>query len=223
MKNISQGLCPVTDIGQARPTVHASLMQRLSDVLTSMMHRTSQRITSPTSPLGSPVPESSFPTLMARNRSLSESSGAASVTTPADLSGQPEVIDCVSYESLGRSSINNPTEGSDFPMVDPSDSSSVEMNGAEASTSSGSRALNDSGRRLESTFSSFCIRQDSEPSSSSGVTRDRESVNHESYDDFVDMDGIVEGDISGGNFAGTETFIHRPEPRMKYFGHRNAR
>lgn len=133
------------DIGQARPTVHASFMQRMADVLTSMMNRHSQNAASPMSPVGSPMPEPIFPA-----STPSTSSDTMSARGVPD--GQEE-IDCVTYESLGQSE---------------NSSEYVEA------TSDTARTSNDPGRRLESTFSSFRIRQDSEQSSS-GISLPRYS------------------------------------------------
>lgn len=120
------------DIGQRRPTVHASFMQRMADVLTSMMNRSSN-VDSPMSPVGSPMPEPSFP--------VNSNLAATSSSSFATASGNSEEIDCVTYESLGSS--ENQSDNLDVA----SSSSSL-----------------DPGRRLETTFSSFRIRQDSEQS-----------------------------------------------------------
>ena len=120
------------DIGQRRPTVHASFMQRMADVLTSMMNRSSNA-DSPMSPVGSPMPEPSFP--------VNSNLAATSSSSFATASGNSEEIDCVTYESLGSS--ENQSDNLDVA----SSSSSL-----------------DPGRRLETTFSSFRIRQDSEQS-----------------------------------------------------------
>lgn len=109
-------------------------MQRMADVLTSMMNRSSQSVDSPMSPVGSPMPEPSFP---ANNSSNLLSN---SFVVPDPSTGNSEEIDCVTYESLGRS--ENQSDHLDI-----------------AASSS-----NDAGRRLETTFSSFRIRQDSEQS-----------------------------------------------------------
>ena len=88
------------DISQARPNVQASFMQRMADVLTSMMNRSSQRVASPTSPVGSPVgspvSEPSFPV-------HSGDSVEADDSAPQPTTDRPEIIDCVTYESLWRS------------------------------------------------------------------------------------------------------------------------
>ena len=116
LERISFAVCP--EIGQARPTVHASLMQRLSDVLTSMMQRRSQRITSVTSPVGSPVPEPAFPAPASVRPQHQPTQPApphrhhrSSLSEPAAMSTTPPVaatedIDFVSYESLGRPSLD---------------------------------------------------------------------------------------------------------------------
>ena len=122
------------DISQARPTVQASFMQRMADVLTTMMNRSSQRVSSPTmtSPVGSPSSssEANFP------------AQAIPIPIPAD---RPEVIDCVSYESLWRSETQSDNQESS------SGTANVDI----------ARSINDPGR-LETTFSSFGIRQESE-------------------------------------------------------------
>lgn len=95
----------IVDISQARPNVQASFMQRMADVLTSMMNRSSQRVTSPSSPVGSPIgsPVGSPVGSLVSEPSFPAHSGDSTNSAPQPIPDRPEIIDCVTYESLWRS------------------------------------------------------------------------------------------------------------------------
>ena len=183
-------------------------MQRMADVLTSMMNRSSQSVDSPMSPVGSPMPEPSFPA----NNSSTLSPNSFVVPDPS--TGNSEEIDCVTYESLGRS--ENQSDNVDI---------------ATGSSS-------DAGRRLESTFSSFRIRQDSEQSVAGNsvqrftcskiliislltfhnfIYRELSECDELAYNSTLcDMNEEYQEPLSSD-------FLYQPDAKVKFVGHRNTR
>ena len=83
------------DIGQARPTVHESFMQRMAEVLRSMTNLNSPNVASPPSSVESPSLEPPF-AVAADNVAPTNSIARGEVNSR-------EEIDFVTYESLGRS------------------------------------------------------------------------------------------------------------------------
>jgi len=197
------------NISQARPNVQASFMQRMADVLTSMMNRSSQRVASPTSPVGSPVgspvSEPSFPV-------HSGDSVEADDSAPQPTTDRPEIIDCVTYESLWRSETQSENQesnpGQNLDSGSGSGSANIDVG----------RHINDAAPRLETTFSSFRIRQESEYNSGNlSCSIPREGVDFEAFPLTSTSETEVEVEPSNVDL------IYQPNSRVGYFGHRNAR